>query len=119
MKRIIMAISLMTTFVLSGVGFAQTEPEHIKHVREARQHVTMAVTEGEKGDAKALVQHAQVGLDHVRMAQKEKPLADLDKAATSLEGAISQGQAGDVKKATEQAKESVEYLDAVLSGLGG
>jgi len=119
MKRIIIAVSLVTTLALSNLGFAQTEPEHIKHVREARQHVTIAVTEGEKGDAKALVQHAQTGLDHVKMAQKEKQLPDLDKAAKSLQDAISQGQAGNANKATEQAKESVEYLDAALSGLGG
>jgi hypothetical protein len=36
-----------------------------------------------------------------------------------LQDAITQGQAGDAKKATEKAKESVEYLDAALSGLGG
>ncbi|HYE34758.1 small metal-binding protein SmbP [Methylocaldum sp.] len=119
MKRIIIAVSLVTTLALTGLGFAQMEANYVKHVREARQHVTIAVTQGEKGDAKALVQHAQTGLEHVRMAQKAKSLPDLDKAAKSLEDAINQGQTGDANKATEQAKESVEYLDAVLSGLGG
>lgn len=119
MKRIIIALSLMATLALTGLGLAQTEPDYAKHVREARQHVTLAVTEGEKGNAEALVQHARTGLDHVGMAQKEKSLPDLEKAAQSLQDAISQGQAGNADKATERAKESVEYLDAALSGLGG
>jgi ribosomal protein S20 len=119
MNRIIIAVSLTLMLTFTGLGFAQVEAAYVKHIKEARQHVTMAVAEGEKSDAKALVQHAQTGLDHVAMAQKEKSLSDLDKAAKSLEDAITQGQTGDVKKATEQAKESVEYLDAALSGLGG
>ncbi|CAI8795138.1 small metal-binding protein SmbP [Methylocaldum szegediense] len=119
MNRIAIAVFLTIILAWAGLGFAQIEAEYVKHIQEARHHVTMAVAEGEKSDATALVQHAQTGLDHIRAAQKRKSLPDLDKAAQSLEDAISQGQAGDVEKATARAKESVGYLDATLSGLGG
>jgi hypothetical protein len=119
MNRIIIAVLLTMTLAWTGLSFAQIEADYVKHIQEARHHVTMAIAEGEKSDAKALVQHAQTGLDHVRMAQEGKSLPDLHKAAESLEEAISQGQAGDVEKATGRAKESVGYIDATLSGLGG
>jgi hypothetical protein len=43
----------------------------------------------------------------------------LEKAIKSLEAAIRQGTAGDATKATEHAKESVEYIDAATAALGG
>jgi len=117
MKPIMIAVTLITTLALAGLGFAQTE--QFAHCKQAREHVNAAVAAGQNGDTKALVQHAEAGLEQARMAQKPKPLPDMDKAIKSLEEAIKQGKAGDANKATEHAKESVEYIDAAMAALGG
>ena len=117
MKPIIIAVTLIMTLAVTGLGFAQTG--QADHMKQAREHVNAAVTEGQKGDAKGLVKHAEVGLEHVKMAQKLKPLPDLEKAIKSLEESIKQGKAGDANKATEHAKESLEYIDAAKAAMGG
>jgi HEPN domain-containing protein len=117
MKPIIIAVTLVTTLALAYSGFAQAQ--QADHLKQAREHVNAAVMQGEKGDTKTLVQHAETALEHVKMAQTPKPLADLEKAIKSLEAAIRQGTAGDATKATEHAKESVEYIDAATAALGG
>ncbi len=117
MKPIIIAIFLMTSLFMPGLGFAQ--PTQAEHLKQAREHVDAAVAAGQKGDAKGAAQHAQVALEHVQMAQKIKNLADLQKAIKSLDETIAQGKAGNAAKATEHAKETIDYLDAANAALGG
>ena len=117
MKSFITTLSLITTLAVAGLGFAQTEQAN--HCKQAREHVNAAVMEGKKGDTKALVQHAEMGLEHAKMAQQPKAVSDVGKAIKSLEETIKQGKAGDANKATEHATESLEYLDAAIGALGG
>ncbi len=117
MKPIMIALFLVTSLVTSGLGFAQSK--EAEHLKQAREHVDAAIAQGQQGDAKAVVKHAEAALEHVRMAEKLKPLPDLKKAITSLEETIKQGKAGDANKATEHAKETLEYIDAANAGLGG
>ncbi len=117
MKPIMIAVFLVTSLFMTGFGFAQSE--QAEHLKQAREHVDAAVAQGEKGDAKAVAQHAQAALEHIRMAEKIKSSPDLKKAITSLEETIKQGKAGKANKATEHAKESIEYIDAANAGLGG
>lgn len=117
MKPIMVAITLVMTLALTGLGFAQEE--EALHMKQALKHVNAAVMQGQKGDTKAFLQHAEAGLEHVRKAQEEKPSPDLERAIKSLEDGIKQGKAGDTNKATERAKESIEYIDSAIAALGG
>lgn len=117
MKPMMIVVTFIAALAVTGLGFAQSE--QAAHCKQAREHVNAAVTAGAKGDAQALVQHAEVGLEHVKLADKAKPIPDLNKAIKSLEEAIKLGKAGDAAKATEHAKESVEYIDAAAAALGG
>ncbi len=117
MKPIIIAFTLIATLAVAGLGFAATE--QMEHCKQAREHVNAAVMEGQKGDTKALVTHAEAGLQHAEMALKPKPVGDVEKAVKSLKEAIKYGNAGEANKATEHAKESLEYLDTTIAALGG
>ena len=117
MKSLLAAMFMVVSLAVSGLGLAQSE--EAAHLKQAREHVDAALMAGQKGDAKGVAQHAKAALEHVQMAQKIKPLPDLEKATKSLEETISLGKAGDAAKATEHAKESMEYIDAANAGLGG
>jgi len=117
-----MTTGLIAMFFASAIaainpGSAGAEPTN--HIQQAREHMNAALTQGQTGHTKALVQHARMALDHIKMAQQEKPMGDLVKAQDSLAQTIDAGEKGDANKATEHAKESVEYLDAVIGALGG
>lgn len=123
MKPLMKILAMVTTLALPGLAFAQPRTqipsERVVHMEQARDHVNMAVKQGESGDAKGVAQHARTALDHLKMAEKEKPLPDLDKAGKALGEAISQGDSGNAEKATASAKESVQYIDAAMAALGG
>ncbi len=117
MRPFLIALSLFTSLTLMDFAFAQAD--QAAHMKTAREHINVAIQEGQKGDATALVKHAEVGLEHAKMAQKIKSLPDLDSAVKSLDQAILLGRAGDAKKATEHAKEAMDYLGAAIAALGG
>lgn len=108
---------LLVSLILIAPAFS--EPDLKGHIKNAQEHVNMAVKEGSRGDAGALAQHAEVGLKHVKMAQEIKSLPDLDRAAEALDGAIKLGKSGNAKEATERTQKAVNSLDAALAGLGG
>jgi hypothetical protein len=104
---------------LTLVDSAISQTTQASHLKSAREHVNAAVQAGMKGDSKALVEHAEAGLEHATMAEKMKSLPDLVRGVDTLKQAITLGKSGDVSKATEHAKEAVNYLDATIAALGG
>jgi hypothetical protein len=118
MKRILLAASLAATLAVAGSppAFAEQPPNHLA---QASEHINAALAQTRPGSAPALVKHDQTALEHLRMAQQQKPNPDLQKAIESLERAIREGQAGNADKAIEHTKESVEYIDAAKAALGG
>ena len=116
MKRITVFFGLIL-WALAGLGLARAE--QASHLSQAREHANTAVAQGQKGDARALAQHAETALEHVKLAYVEKPLPDLKKAIQSLEKSIQQGKDGQTEQATEHAREAIEYLDATKGALGG
>jgi HEPN domain-containing protein len=118
MERIIIALFLAITLAFTGAGVVYAEKK-TDHLSQASEHVNAAISQGQTGNANALAQHAQTALEHVKMAQQEKPSPDLDRAVKSLEETIQQSKSGSTDKAVEHAKEAVEYIDAAKAALGG
>jgi hypothetical protein len=120
MKSILTAAALAAALAALGPGpaFAQQYPLS-DHLAQAADHINTALAQTGPGQMPALVKHNQTALEHLRMAQQQKPSPDLQKAIDSLEQAIREGQSGGTEKAIEHTKESVEYIDAAKAALGG
>lgn len=117
MKPTLIAMVLTAIPLLGGPKAGLAEP--ITHMVQASEHVNTALAQGQTGDTQGLVQHDQAALEQVRIALRETPSTDLEKAAKTLEESIQSGQAGDAGQATLHTKEAAGYIDAARGGLGG
>jgi hypothetical protein len=118
MKRILAAAAMAATLMGAGGNPAFGEQQE-SHFKQAEQHANAALSQNQPGNTGPLVQHAQMALEHARMAQAEKPNPDMDKAIQGLEKAIEQGKAGDGNKAVEHTREALDYMSAAKAAMGG
>ncbi len=84
-----------------------------QHVGEAISHATEAGDHGEMGHSDAIVMHAQVALNHAKMAQKDTMNPHLDEGVRELEEAIAHGNQGHAGVATRHAKSAEMHLSKV------
>jgi uncharacterized protein YqfA (UPF0365 family) len=94
---------------LFGVGIAYAG-EHETHATEAMKHAEVAVSEGQKGTAKAVSQHAQEALKHAEMAQKAKANPHVAEAEKALKEAIEHGNMGHADVAGKAAENALSHL---------
>ncbi len=71
------------------------------------------VDHGEMGHSDAIVMHAQVALNHAKMAQKDMMNPHLDEGVLELKEAIAHGNQGHAGVATQHAKSAVMHLSEV------
>lgn len=100
---------------LFGVGIAYAG-EHETHATEAMKHAEVAVSEGQKGTAKAVSQHAQEALKHAEMAQKAKADPHVAEAEKALKEAIEHGNMGHADVAGKAAENAVSHLKMAYKG---
>ena len=82
--------------------------------RTRRGVVGGVVDLGEMGHSGAIVMHAQVALNHAKMAQKDMTTPHLDEGVLELKEAIAYGNQGHAGVAAKYAKSAVMHLSEVL-----
>lgn len=117
LKRVACAV-VAGTLSLFGVGIAYAG-EHETHAAEAMKHAEVAVSEGQKGTAKAVSEHAQEALKHAKMAQKAKADPHVAEAEKALKEAIEHGNMGHADVAGTAAENALSHLKMAYKGKGG
>lgn len=109
LKRIACAVVAGTLSLFGVVGIAYAG-EHETHAAEAMKHAEVAVSEGQKGTAKAVSEHAREALKHAEMAQKAKADPHIAEAEKALKEAIKHGNMGHADVAGTAAENAVSHL---------
>jgi hypothetical protein len=97
----------------AGVAYAG---EHETHAAEAMKHAKVAVSEGQKGTAKAVAEHAQEALKHAEMAQEAEADPHVAEAEKALKEAIEHGNMGHPDVAGKAAENAVMHLNMAYKG---
>ncbi|MGZ5007226.1 MAG: small metal-binding protein SmbP [Methylobacter sp.] len=86
-----------------------------EHAYNAIEHTSAAIAQGKAGKAPGLVEHAEKGLEHAKMAENVAlghAKTQMQSAVKALEKSISSGKTGDAKTATQSAEEALGFLQA-------
>lgn len=108
LKPIVCAL-VAGTLSLFGADIAYAG-EHDTHAAEAMKHAEAAVSEGQKGSAAAVAEHAQEALKHAEMAQKAKADPHVAEAEKALKEAIEHGDMGHADVAGKAAENALSHL---------
>lgn len=77
-----------------------------EHKAETLKHIQAGITEGQQGNATALVQHAKEALTHAREGLNVSSEPFMEKAAEHINAAISEGEKGQAEAATKHLQEA-------------
>lgn len=107
-NRITIAAMLIGGLAWVGTGIAADAP--MDHTAETLKHINEGITEGQKGNADALVVHAKEAVVHAREQLNQSSDPFMEKAVEHLNAAISEGQGGNAEAATKHLEEAKEEL---------
>lgn len=109
MKKITTILAGLLLTLSSGVFAAE------QHGTAALEHANMAVQQGKANDAKELVKHASVALEHSLASSivlKGIPKEHMEAGTKELEEAIYHGNLGHADMATKHAEAAVNHITA-------
>jgi hypothetical protein len=96
--------------LVAKLGQVEKRPTHESDAAEAMKHAKVAVSEGQRGTAKAVSEHAQEALKHAEMAQKAEPDPYVAEAEKALKEAIEHGNMGHADVASQAAENALSHL---------
>lgn len=111
MKKLTSLCAGLLLIVLSSAVLAQDE-----HSKAALEHANAAIKVGGAGNAKELVTHASVALEHTlagAIVATGTNKVHLEAASNELEEAVNHGNMGHADVATKHVEEAVTHIKAV------